>query len=76
MPKELSDEELADLRETFDYYDRNKNGSIDIRELDGLMESLDVELTPDQLKVALMSLDADGSGVIEFEEFVDWWSGR
>lgn len=33
------------------------------------------ELSADELKVAMEFLDEDGSGAIEFNEFVGFWSG-
>ncbi|MCB9745492.1 MAG: EF-hand domain-containing protein [Alphaproteobacteria bacterium] len=76
MAKELSEEELQELRETFDHYDRDKSGAIDVVELSSLIEALGMDISDEELEVAMMSLDADESGVIELDEFVDWWSGR
>ena len=72
----IADDELAELRETFAYYDRDGNNTIDSKELSALLQALGMDLELSELKLALDSLDADGNGVIEFEEFVDWWVGQ
>ena len=47
--------------------------SIDTSELQNLLSKLGKYLTPDELKLAVEKIDTDGSGVIEYEEFVAWY---
>ena len=52
----------------------SRSGCIDRAELKGLLEKLGEELTEEELDAAFKELDADGSGEIEFFEFVEWFT--
>ncbi|CAM9220220.1 unnamed protein product [Scytosiphon promiscuus] len=66
----LSAEDLEDLKEAFDNFDRDKNGSIDSAELATVLRSLGYSPTKDQLKRLMNKVDLDKTGDISFEEFV------
>lgn len=76
MATELSDEELAELRETFNHFDLDHNGHMEARELAKLLTTLGGDEAADELDEAMSALDVDHNGTIEFEEFVEWWTGR
>ncbi|MCO4772906.1 MAG: EF-hand domain-containing protein [Deltaproteobacteria bacterium] len=76
MAKELSEDKLAELREIFGHFDLDGNGSMEARELAKLLTTLGGDEAADHLDAALIALDANGNGVIEFTEFVDWWADR
>lgn len=63
-----------EIREIFDHYDRDGNGSIDRGELVKLLRALGSDADDDELAAAFEVLDADGSGDIDFDEFQAWWS--
>ena len=65
---------LCYLKQEFDAYDQDRSGCIDRGELKGLLEKLGEELTEEELDAAFKELDADGSGEIEFFEFVEWFT--
>ena len=44
-----------------------------IKELANLAERAGRHLTTRQLEDAMKHMDVDGSGKVEFDEFVDWW---
>merc|ERR1712217_323734 len=62
---------LCYLKQEFDNYDEDRSGYIDVKELKGLLQKLGEEL--DQ---AFRELDSDGSGEIEFFEFVEWFTSE
>ncbi|CAB1111888.1 unnamed protein product [Ectocarpus sp. CCAP 1310/34] len=66
----LSEEDVADLKEAFDNFDRNGDGTIDSVELATVLRSLGYSPTKDQLKKLMDKVDLDGTGDISFEEFV------
>lgn len=74
--KDLSTQELAELRETFDSYDSNGDGWIVVGEFSGLLRALDQDLSEDECMLAFEVTDGDGDGVISFEEFMGWWTGE
>ena len=64
------------LRDRFDRFDRDANGTISEAELAQLLDALGVGYTEVQVRATFTSLDEDGSGQIEFEEFRAWWQSR
>jgi calcium-binding protein CML len=61
------------LRDRFDRFDLDGNGTISEAELAQLLDALGVGYTEIQVRATFTSLDGDGSGQIEFEEFRAWW---
>ncbi len=51
-------------------------GTIDLKELKAAMKALGFDVSKDEIKKMLASVDADGSGEIEFEEFLQMMTGR
>jgi len=71
---DMTDEEA--VRAKFYEFDKDKSGALDSPELAKLCQSLGSPLTYNQLESALLLLDKDGDGAVEFGEFFDWWRGR
>merc|ERR1719321_846314 len=67
---------LCYLKQEFDAYDEDRSGYIDVKELKELLEKLGEELSEEELDQAFRELDQDGSGEIEFFEFVEWFIQR
>lgn len=67
---------LCYLKQEFDAYDEDRSGYIDVKELKGLLEKLGEELSQEELDQAFKELDSDGSGEIEFFEFVEWFTSE
>jgi len=65
---------LCYLKQEFDAYDEDRSGYIDVKELKELLEKLGEELSEEELEQAFKELDQDGSGEIEFFEFVEWFT--
>lgn len=70
----------SELRETirtaFARYDEDTSGAIDACELRCLVQDLGGALTDSDVSAALRVLDSDGSGTIELDEFVRWWTHK
>ena len=56
--------------EAFAKYDLDKNGSIDAKELGVVLRNLGRNPTDEELDAYIKDADKDGSGVIEFKEFL------
>lgn len=67
---------LCYLKQEFDAYDEDRSGYIDVKELKELLEKLGEELSAEDLDQAFRELDSDGSGEIEFFEFVEWFTSE
>eukprot|EP00033_Pygsuia_biforma_P001676 GCRY01001880.1.p1 GENE.GCRY01001880.1~~GCRY01001880.1.p1 ORF type:complete len:153 (-),score=19.73 GCRY01001880.1:90-548(-) len=66
----LTEEERAEFKEMFDLVDIDKGGTISKDELFELMISLGLNPTKEYIDAMVKEIDADGSGDIDFEEFV------
>lgn len=63
-----------DVKRVFDSYDYDKSNSIDKKELAAMLYAAGVKgLTEDDITSILHTLDSNKSGVIDFDEFWDWF---
>ncbi|RLN61837.1 hypothetical protein BBJ29_003863 [Phytophthora kernoviae] len=71
------DKELREtVRAAFACYDEDNNGCIDAMELRHVVADLGGVLTDRDLRKALRILDRDSNGVIDLDEFTEWWVGQ
>mmetsp|Transcript_70472 Transcript_70472/g.82106 ORF Transcript_70472/g.82106 Transcript_70472/m.82106 type:complete len:248 (+) Transcript_70472:92-835(+) len=68
--KTLNNEQIARLKEVFEYFDEDNSGSIDAGELVNVFASMGQDVTEDEMREMIDQVDEDGSGQIEFEEFL------
>lgn len=66
----LSDEDINEFREIFNLIDLDKSGCISTDELKQLVESVGMKLTDAEFMDMVTELDEDGSGEIDFGEFL------
>ena len=64
------DELRAKLRPMFDKFDVDGSGSISTVEMTGIVMQLKLKMSPEQISTMMKEADPDGSGAIDFEEFV------
>ena len=67
-----SDEEKklrAKLRPVFDAFDVDGSGTISTIEMGAMLQQLDIQKSPAELKALMSEADPDGSGEVDFEEF-------
>ncbi len=69
----LTDEQIAEIQENFDYFDADKNGQIDYKEFLLLINALGGDMTTEEMQVGFGIIDSDHNGSIDIEEFMDWW---
>ncbi|XP_034840578.1 troponin C, isoallergen Bla g 6.0101-like isoform X2 [Maniola hyperantus] len=67
---------LAELREAFRLYDREGNGYITTDVLKEIFKELDNTLSAEELEAMITEIDADGSGTVDFDEFLEVMTGE
>lgn len=72
----LSEEEIEEIREAFNLFDTDGSGTIDPKELKAAMQSLGFEAKNATIYQMIGDIDKDGSGAIEFEEFLDMMTAK
>jgi len=74
--EEEDDEALAEeLKEAFRMYDKEGQGYITTQVLKDIMKELDPKLTKDELEQIVNEVDEDGSGTVDFDEFMEMMTG-
>ncbi len=73
---DLTDEQLAEIKEAFNLFDTDRNGTIDVRELKAAMRALGFEMKKEEVKKMLSDLDKDVNGQISFDEFTGMMTGK
>lgn len=69
-----SPEELDELRETFDYNDRDSDGRIQVGEFSEMLDELEADMSPKDIEIGFKDIDTNDDGLIDFGEFVAWWT--
>ncbi|XP_072760505.1 troponin C type IIIb isoform X2 [Anoplolepis gracilipes] len=64
-----------ELREAFRLYDKEGNGYITTDVFRDILHELDDGLSPDELDMIIDEVDADGSGTVDFDEFMEVMTG-
>ncbi len=72
----LTEEIISTIKVIFNEYDKNNNGRIERTEFKKLCEALGERLTQRELDEAMFLLDSNGSGKIEWEEFIQYWANN
>ncbi|OWZ09408.1 FK506-binding protein 1 [Phytophthora megakarya] len=65
-----SPEDLAIAREQFAHYDTDASGSINTTEMHKLFTNLGEQLTLNNVRELIKSVDTDGNGEVDFDEFL------
>jgi len=65
----------AELKEAFRLYDKEGNGYITTLVLRDILGALDDKLTQEDLDGMIEEIDEDGSGTVDFEEFMEMMTG-
>lgn len=72
----LTNEEIGDCREAFANFDIDGSGRIDISEVRAALQSLGQNPSDEDLFLMMSQVDDDGSGELEFPEFLKIMEGR
>lgn len=63
-------DKIEEYKDSFDYFDRDKDGFITIQELKGLLHSLGRKTEEAHVKQYIDELDQNGDGRVDFEEYI------
>merc|ERR1712188_340717 len=76
MADQLTEEQIAEFKEAFSLFDKDGDGTITTKELGTVMRSLGQNPTEAELHDMINEVDADGSGTIDFAEFLSLMSKK
>ena len=72
--KDLDEEELDEVREAFDYNDRDEDGLIDLEEFADMLDDLEADMSDAETREGFREIDTNHDGKIDFGEFAAWWA--
>ena len=72
--KKPNDDHLVELRETFEYNDRDGDGRIEPEEFVTMLDELEANMSAKEAKIGFQDIDTNDDGLIDFDEFVAWWT--
>ncbi|KAF5306957.1 hypothetical protein FQA39_LY00187 [Lamprigera yunnana] len=75
LEEENSESTTQELKEAFRLYDREGNGYITTGTLKEILKALDDKLTNRELDGIIAEIDTDGSGTVDFDEFMEMMTG-
>jgi Ca2+-binding protein (EF-Hand superfamily) len=67
---DFTEDQKKEFKEAFSLFDTDKDGFITSKELGDLMKKLGLNPTEAELQDMINEIDYDGSGTIDFEEFI------
>ena len=72
----LTEDEVNEIKEAFDLFDSDKSGEIDVDELKQALKNLGIDAKNQTLANMMADLDKDGSGKIDFDEFINMMTAK
>ena len=70
---EIAKEQVRKLRSLFTRIDASGDGEVAVSEIGVLAETLGITLSDAELSTTVAEMDFDGSGLVDFAEFCEWW---
>ena len=67
----VTNEMKEEIKEAFDLFDTESTGKIDSKELKVAMRALGFEIKNEEIRNILLDVDRDGSGMIEYSDFLN-----
>ena len=64
---------LAEIRESFEFFDSDGNGMIDFNEFLSLMKTVSPEASLRESGEGFSMIDTNSDGYIDLDEFMKWW---
>merc|ERR1712187_308784 len=72
----LSADEVQEVKDAFDLFDTDSSGAVSVQELVDAMQSLGLEQKNEAVFNMIKEIDTDGSGELEFTEWLEMMTAR
>ena len=67
------EKKVADIRESFEFFDRDNNGLIDFDEFRSLLKTVNPDASISQAAEGFSMTDTNSDGYVDLDEFIAWW---
>ncbi len=71
--EEVLQKKIAEITETFEFFDRDGNGLIDFDEFRSLLQTVNPDATISQSAEGFSITDTNSDGYVDLGEFIEWW---
>lgn len=72
---DLTEQEKKDLKDAFNLFDTDGNGTIDVQEMKAALDAMGFEASGgDTIYQMIGQIDTDGSGAVDLQEFTEFFS--
>jgi len=71
MSKKFSKDKIDEIKQIFNFFDKNGSGAISTKELGDLYRALGMTPSDADINDIIAEIDKDSSGTIEFSEFLE-----
>ena len=65
-----------ELEDTFAYNDADGDGRLEFHEFVNMLRDLEARVSAQEARIGFSEIDTDNDGVIDLDEFIDWWQER
>ncbi len=72
----LTEKEVLDIKQAFDLFDANHNGTMSKKELKSAIDALGMDIQGNTFNALLAEIDKDDSGEIDFKEFLEMMTSQ
>ena len=67
---DIPEEKIAEYKEAFDMFDKNKKGTISASDITTIMKNFGYPISRKEVEKMIAEIDTSGDGEVDFEEFV------
>ena len=67
---DIPEEKIAEYKEAFDMFDKNKKGTISAADITKIMKNFGYPISRKEVEGMVAEMDTSGNGELDFEEFV------
>lgn len=71
--RQISASQLEEIKENFQFFDRDSNNQIELGEFIKLLRVISPTATLEQAQKGFDIIDENNDGHIDFDEFMAWW---
>ncbi|WP_444994001.1 EF-hand domain-containing protein [Aliikangiella sp. IMCC44359] len=71
--RQIPEQQLAEIKDNFQFFDRDGNGEIDEAEFTQLLQVISPSTSAEQGAEGFSIVDENNDGHIDLEEFIAWW---
>ena len=74
--EDIPESKLQEFREAFELYDKDKDGSITLKELSQVLKSINADFSQNQMESVISEADTTGTGKLNLDDFISLMASK